>query len=64
MFPPVDHAIRYLRRHQALYGDQLILENVELKCLRNHCRLDSHVYQRMRMRFPWVCEVLPSLALK
>ncbi len=23
---PVDHAIRYLRRHQALYGDQLILD--------------------------------------
>ncbi|MBA7651480.1 MAG: uracil-DNA glycosylase [Calditrichaeota bacterium] len=26
MSPPVDHAVRYLRRHQRLYGDQLSLD--------------------------------------
>ena len=26
MSPPVDHAVRYLRRHQRLYGDQLTLD--------------------------------------
>lgn len=26
MSPPVDHAVRYLQRHQRLYGDQLILD--------------------------------------
>ncbi len=26
MSQPIDHAVRYLRRHQALYGDQLILD--------------------------------------
>ncbi len=26
MSPPVDHAVRYLRRHQTLYGDQLSLD--------------------------------------
>ncbi|UCH62422.1 MAG: uracil-DNA glycosylase [Fidelibacterota bacterium] len=43
MSPPVDHAVCYLRRHQALYGDQLSLDQpiTPDKPLRAHENVDE-----------------------